>query len=284
MSALVQRFHSRPALVCVIAAHAVAGWAIAQAGMRQLPEVLPQAVEVVLLPDSAPQPLPQADAPSPPEPVSAKQPPKQARGPAQRKLPQPSAEPAPTKAAPPDVATMPVAPPAPVITEAPPASPLHSEARLPPDPPQPAQSDVSAPVELPVAVPTPLTPAPHITPAAETPPPAVAPSTARAADSAAASDAGAASPSYSAAYLRNPKPDYPLLSKRLGEQGVVTLRVLVTVDGNPQEVHLKASSGFVRLDDAAQDAVKRWRFTPAKRGDEAVAAWVLVPIRFSLKG
>jgi len=47
---------------------------------------------------------------------------------------------------------------------------------------------------------------------------------------------------------------------------------------------LKTSSGSPRLDQAALDTVKRWRFVPARQGDQSVAAWVVVPISFSLEG
>jgi protein TonB len=87
-----------------------------------------------------------------------------------------------------------------------------------------------------------------------------------------------------AIYLRNPKPRYPNLSRRLGEQGTVLLRVYVTVGGSATKVELKSSSGFPRLDRAAHDAVQSWLFVPAKRGEQAVDAWVVVPIKFSLKG
>ena len=87
-----------------------------------------------------------------------------------------------------------------------------------------------------------------------------------------------------AVYLRNPKPSYPGMSRRLGEQGTVFLRVFITAIGNPTRIELKTSSGYPRLDQAAQDAVQRWKFVPAKRGDQAVDAWVVVPIKFSLKG
>jgi protein TonB len=87
-----------------------------------------------------------------------------------------------------------------------------------------------------------------------------------------------------AIYLRNPKPKYPNLSRRLGEQGTVLLRVYVTVEGNATKVELKSSSGFARLDRAAHSAVQTWLFVPAKRGEQAVDAWVIVPIKFSLKG
>ena len=88
---------------------------------------------------------------------------------------------------------------------------------------------------------------------------------------------------FDADYLQNPAPSYPPISKRLGEEGKVLLRVFVSADGAPEKVELRASSGFNRLDHAAQEAVARWRFVPAKRGEQAVTAWVVVPIVFSLK-
>lgn len=87
-----------------------------------------------------------------------------------------------------------------------------------------------------------------------------------------------------AIYLRNPKPGYPSLSRRLSEQGTVLLRVFVNAMGDATRVDLKESSGFPRLDKAALDAVEGWKFVPAKKGDRAIAAWVVVPIKFSLKG
>lgn len=89
---------------------------------------------------------------------------------------------------------------------------------------------------------------------------------------------------FDADYLDNPKPVYPHASRRLGEQGKVLLRVRVSADGAPENVDVKHSSGFPRLDQAALDAVSRWRFVPARRGAEAVSAWVLVPITFNLNG
>ena len=87
----------------------------------------------------------------------------------------------------------------------------------------------------------------------------------------------------SAAYLRSPPPTYPLASRRAGEQGTVTLRVLVTREGMPQRVELEKSSGSAHLDNAALEAVKAWRFTPARRGADAVESWMRVPIVFRLE-
>ncbi len=89
-------------------------------------------------------------------------------------------------------------------------------------------------------------------------------------------------PRFDAAYLSNPPPAYPPLSRRLGEEGKVVLRVFVEPDGQPAQVELRTSSGHARLDEAALGAVRRWRFVPARRGEAAVAAWVLVPLNFTL--
>ncbi|HMM54981.1 MAG TPA: energy transducer TonB [Candidatus Desulfobacillus sp.] len=90
-------------------------------------------------------------------------------------------------------------------------------------------------------------------------------------------------PRFDADYLDNPKPHYPPLSRRMGEQGRVVLRVHVGADGNPDEVQLHGSSGSPRLDQSALQTVRRWKFVPARLGNEPVAAWVLVPIAFKLK-
>ncbi|SFN88778.1 outer membrane transport energization protein TonB [Formivibrio citricus] len=90
-------------------------------------------------------------------------------------------------------------------------------------------------------------------------------------------------PRFDTAYLRNPAPAYPPLSRRMGEEGKVLLRVFVESNGLPSQVQIKTSSGSQRLDQAAQDAVRRWTFTPARRGDTALAAWVIVPIVFNLR-
>lgn len=90
-------------------------------------------------------------------------------------------------------------------------------------------------------------------------------------------------PRFDADYLDNPAPAYPAISRRLGEQGRVLLRVYVNPDGNAAQVEIRETSGFERLDKAARDTVQRWRFLPAKQGERGVAAWVLVPISFSLR-
>jgi protein TonB len=90
-------------------------------------------------------------------------------------------------------------------------------------------------------------------------------------------------PQFDADYLQNPEPEYPVLSRRLGEEGRVLLRVLVMADGRPDRLELRQSSGHPRLDQVAMDTVRRWRFSPARKGAELLAAWVLVPLRFQLE-
>jgi protein TonB len=91
-----------------------------------------------------------------------------------------------------------------------------------------------------------------------------------------------APPRFDMAYLNNPAPAYPSLSRRLREKGRVVLRVLVNATGSAEAVEVGSSSGSERLDHAAIDAVRRWRFVPAHRGAEAIAAWAMVPILFEL--
>lgn len=90
-------------------------------------------------------------------------------------------------------------------------------------------------------------------------------------------------PRFDANYLLNPAPTYPALSRRMREEGKVVLRVFVEPDGRPSQLEIKTSSESHHLDQAALDAVRRWTFVAARRGDEAIGAWVLVPIVFNLK-
>ena len=90
-------------------------------------------------------------------------------------------------------------------------------------------------------------------------------------------------PAFEADYLENPPPAYPRLSRRLREEGEVELRVRVSPAGEALAVELARSSGSGRLDQAALQAVRSWRFEPARRGAQAVEAWVRVPILFKLE-
>ncbi len=90
-------------------------------------------------------------------------------------------------------------------------------------------------------------------------------------------------PVFNAAYLRNPPPRYPPTARRLGSEGTVMLRVLVSAEGLPVRVDLEQTSGSSPLDHAALDAVRGWRFAPARRGEQNIEDWVRVPIVFRLE-
>jgi protein TonB len=84
-------------------------------------------------------------------------------------------------------------------------------------------------------------------------------------------------------YARNPLPAYPAVARRREQQGTVTVRVLVGVDGFVERAEIADSSGFDTLDNAALETVRsRWRFVPARHDGLAIESWVLVPIRFAL--
>ncbi|AZU17196.1 energy transducer TonB [Xanthomonas citri pv. fuscans] len=84
-------------------------------------------------------------------------------------------------------------------------------------------------------------------------------------------------------YLSSPAPSYPAAALRAGQQGTVLLRVLVGTDGRPAEVSVQTSSGHRMLDLAARSQVLRnWRFQPAMQNGQAVQAYGLVPVSFSL--
>lgn len=89
-------------------------------------------------------------------------------------------------------------------------------------------------------------------------------------------------PSSDADYLKNPAPTYPRMSKRMGEQGTVLIRVFINTDGVAEQAQLRSSSGYPRLDEAALSTVQRWRFVPGKRKGVPEAMWFNVPIHFVL--
>ena len=162
-------------------------------------------------------------------------------------------------------------PPAPAISP-PHPTPVESKPVIRPKPapvtPTPRQPMLAAPAETAQAT-------AEVPIVRETPAPAPAPS--------AAATAAVSQPRFDADYLLNPAPVYPALSRKLGEEGKVVLRVFVETTGRPSQIEIKTSSAWPRLDLAAQEAVWRWKFIPARRGEEATGAWVLVPIVFNLR-
>lgn len=74
---------------------------------------------------------------------------------------------------------------------------------------------------------------------------------------------------------------YPTMSKRMGEQGTVKLFVLVLADGTVGDIKILESSGHKRLDDAATNAVKNWKFNPATENEIPVSQWYTLPYKFT---
>ena len=153
----------------------------------------------------------------------------------------------------------------------------------PPQPATPAPVNSATPAAPPPNVPATVTPAPEAAAPASTGMAASPPPVTTRAGTAGAASAGVVLPSANAAYLHNPPPAYPALSRRLAEQGRVMVRVLIGADGVPQKAELQVASGYDRLDRAAMDAVMRWRFVPGRRGDVPEPMWVSVPIVFNLE-
>jgi len=148
----------------------------------------------------------------------------------------------------------PIAPEPRMITAAPTPAPAPFVAPPPPEPvpPEPAPVAVAAPV-------APVAP----------PPPAPAPPRNLSASS--------------VQYLEPLQVEYPRLSKRLGETGVVMLRIFIDEAGRVREVQVSRTSGHPRLDDAAMAAVQKARFKPPSENGQAVSGYAQVPVDFQLE-
>jgi periplasmic protein TonB len=190
---------------------------------------------------------------------------------------------------------------------APPAAPRRERASLvrrsePPRPREAATQKVEEPASPPVApapAPAEVAPAPASVatlPAISEPAPALGSSAPAASSTTVALPASApvvaAKPSGTApdgvSHTARPqggyqvRPTYPSAPRRLGIQGTTVLRVHVMADGRIGAVLVEHSAGHPDLDQAAMEAVRRWRFEPARRGADAVAMWVLLPVEFRL--
>jgi protein TonB len=82
-------------------------------------------------------------------------------------------------------------------------------------------------------------------------------------------------------YQRLPK--YPDSARRQGITGTTTLLFEVLENGRVGDIQIELSAGHPDLDNAAAEAVKQWRFEPARRGGQTVAVWLRMPVKFVLK-
>ena len=177
-----------------------------------------------------------------------------------------------------------IEPPVPKVEPPPPApkpAPVKrtvTKAPTPPPAPRPmAIADPTPALNAPIGVLTPQPPAPPIdAPVAETAAPAAPPAAPPAPPS-------IQLPSSDADYLQNPRPAYPAISKRLGEQGKVIVRVYIDADGLPQRAELSKSSGYDRLDQLSISTVMRWKFVPGKRNGVPTAMSYNVPFNWVLE-
>jgi protein TonB len=188
-----------------------------------------------------------------------------------------------------------VAPPLPKVEPPPPPPQPAPPAPKPPEPVvKPAPRKPAVAVRKPTPAPEPLalppTEAPSPIRPQTTPPVAVAPVEAPPAPPAPALPPPAPPapprvelPSSDASYLQNPPLVYPAMSKRMGEQGKVVVRVLIGADGLPKNAQIKTSSGFDRLDRAAVEYVMKCRYVPGKVGGAAQAMWHDAPVNFVLE-
>ena len=79
-----------------------------------------------------------------------------------------------------------------------------------------------------------------------------------------------------------PPPGYPALSRQLGEQGQVVLRVELDESGSVSGAEVERSSGYTRLDTAAMAAIRSWHCTAAVRNGQPVKAVARQPFHFGL--
>jgi TonB family protein len=84
-------------------------------------------------------------------------------------------------------------------------------------------------------------------------------------------------------YRENAYPRYPMLARSRGEEGVVLISAEVLANGKVGRLGIKKTSGFRLLDQSALEAVKNWRFEPARRIGIPVTVWVEIPVRFALR-
>jgi TonB family protein len=78
-------------------------------------------------------------------------------------------------------------------------------------------------------------------------------------------------------------PRYPDSARRQGITGTTTLLFEVLENGRVGEIQIESSAGHPDLDQAAADAIKKWRFEPARRGNQAVGVWLRIPVKFVLR-
>lgn len=80
-----------------------------------------------------------------------------------------------------------------------------------------------------------------------------------------------------------PRPPYPVLARKRGQEGTVHVRCQVDASGNLVSTNVAKSSGFKLLDEAALKAVGKWKFKPGRKNGTNIAGSVIVPVQFKLQ-
>ena len=83
-------------------------------------------------------------------------------------------------------------------------------------------------------------------------------------------------------FKSNPLPKYPEKARKRGYEGLVELKVLISIDGQISQIKIHKSAGYAILDRQAMRTVKKWKFIPRKNNGQATETWVMIPIRFKL--
>lgn len=175
-----------------------------------------------------------------------------------------------------------------LLTPTPPQPETPPMPAAPPPPPkvrQPEPSKTPIPAATPVPRPA-AAPSQPATPATPSPPAAASDAPATAAP--ATPPAPPAAPRIVTSgieVLHLPK-EYPALSRRMGEEGTVVLRIFINERGQPDpaKISVHQSSGYFRLDEAARQAATQASFRPYMESGKAVAVFALLPIKFRLDG
>lgn len=155
-------------------------------------------------------------------------------------------------------------------------------------PPPPEIAMTTPPVVVPPPVFTIANPPPSITAVVSVAPPAPVPARVTIAAAPVRAVAPVAAPAISegadlsAGLIHARPPRYPFESRRLKEEGVVTLAVTLSPEGEVADISIRQSSGWSRLDNAALQAVRRWRWRPQMRDGQPVSVRGLVEIPFRL--
>lgn len=84
-------------------------------------------------------------------------------------------------------------------------------------------------------------------------------------------------------YRENAPPVYPETARIRGFEGIVLIAAEILPDGRVGNMKIRKSSGYAILDASAVEAVKPWKFEPARRSGKPFAVWVELPIKFVLQ-